>query len=174
MFQQFIRLKNQYIHLKLENIRFKPKGASTTKRMARRGLRNAEKGNPQVYDSLAPFYKAVLGGKLPQYYLDTLKEYKARSDDLPPELLSVTDPRYGKMKCLDNAIVGLSLTLQGTIEEGLVNDPSIMAAIEKFTKHNWNAFKGVGKAMTTPEEIKLINDTLDIVIGYLKTKYKLE
>ena len=104
------------------------------------------------------------------------------SDDLPfhenkyKRLALVWDsPAYPNFKCRGNVMVGISLTLQAAMYEGIVKDPSIILAINKLRYYNFNAFRGSkGEYWTTPDEIKLINDTLDTVMDYLKREYRLQ
>jgi len=151
-----------------------PEGAPTPKWMARRALKNAGQCDPQAYGSLRPLYEAVLSGKLPQYYFSELKRFKSYSDALPSEgLVGEWHPDYPFMKCRGNTIICISLALQATADEGLIKSECVLNAIERYRAQDWGFHKGKHISRTTPEEIKLINDTLDIVIGYLEREYNL-
>ncbi|MCX6770582.1 MAG: hypothetical protein NTX79_00855 [Candidatus Micrarchaeota archaeon] len=146
-----------------------PKGTPTPKWIARRSLNSLP-----LNDSACPFFQAVINRKLPQYYLIDLLEYKSRGDDLPNGLVRATDPRCHKLKCTAHSILGIKSAFAALLRERLINDPSVAGAIESYRTYDFNAFKGSHKLMTTSSEILFINETLDLVIGYLKREYKLQ
>ncbi|GEM_PF-2357661 len=158
-----------------------PKNSPTPKWQVRRGFRMLRKSGPDEIKASSSQYEAKLNGKLPQYYLGELARKRAYSDDLPfhedkyKRLALVWDsPHYPGFKCLGNVIIGISLTLQGAMYEGLVKDPPVILAINNFRYHNFSALRGAkGEYWTTPEEIKYINDTLDLVIDCLKREHNL-
>jgi|GEM_PF-3440885 len=125
-------------------------------------------------DELIPFFNAVIDGKAPQYFLNRLKMFKGYRDDLPRGKLKAGD----NAKCRGNTIARIRGDLEALLEQGLVKDDGILAAIEEYRRHEWKCGKpyiGMGNELrTTPEEIKFINSTLDAVIGYLEREYKLE
>ena len=152
-----------------------PEGTPTPKWMARRALKTARQCDQRTCESVSSFCEAVLSGKLPQYYFSELKRFKSYSDALPSEgLVGEWHPDYPNMKCKGNTIIGISLTLQATADEGLIKSEYVLNAIERYKLQDWSFHKGKYISRTTPEEIKLINDTLDTVMGYLESEYGLE
>jgi len=125
-------------------------------------------------DELVPFFKAVIDGKAPQYFFGRLKIFKSYRDDLPPEKLKAGS----NAKCRGNAIAGIRGDLEALVEQGLVKDGAVLSAIEEYLNHEWNCCKPYyGKdnwMRTSPEEMALINRTLDIVMDYLKREYNLQ
>jgi len=121
-------------------------------------------------DELRPFYDAVISGTLPNYHLARLKMFKSFSDELPAKKVDSTNPANHNMKCRVNPQAGIRNEFYTAIQEGVVQDENVINAINIYWKwlfHRDNKF-------TTPAEIALINKTLDIVIDYLKTTYKLD
>ena len=160
-----------------------PENSPAPKWQARRGLRNLRNCGDAEQKESSPGLNAILNGTVPQYCLAELKKRRYDySDALPFSEDKTTrlalvwdDPKYPYFKCRGNSIIGISLKLQRTLNEGLIKDPSVVLAINKFRYYNWNALRGAkGEYWTTPEEIMFINRTLDLVIGYLKATYNLE
>lgn len=157
-----------------------PKNSPTPRWRARRSLKLIKKSNPHLYVYVRPFYESVINNRLPQHYYDELKKRRNYSDDLPFHEdaferleLALNHPEYPFLKCRGNTIVGIGLKLTSAIDERIIKDPSVIAAILDFRQHDWNAFKGKGKYWTTPAEIEYINKTLDLVIDCLKRTYNL-
>ena len=120
-------------------------------------------------------FKAIVDGKLPQYYLNKLVSFRAYSNDLPgPRLVGEWHPHYPLMKCRGNVITAISLAIQGAVEQGLIDDERIISLINDFRHYKWNVFEGKYTSWTTSEEIKFMNDTLDVVINHLCDKYGLK
>ena len=159
-----------------------PKNSPTPKWRARVGLRTLRKSGPDEIKVFKPYFEAIINGKVPEYRLGLLKQFKDYSDDLPFHedkdkrlALVWNHPSYPNFKCRGNVLCGISMGLQGVVYEGLVKDPAVILAINNFRYHNFNAFRGnKGEYWTTPDEIAFINRTLDTVIDYLKREYKLE
>ena len=152
-----------------------PEGTPTPKWVARRSLKNLRKASQEEIAAFRPLYEAIMSNKLPQYCLAALKQFKSYSDALPSEAaVGEWHPDYPKMKCRAHAILGIAMKFDLCVDERLIKSEHVSNAIERYKKHEWSYYKGKHVSRTTPEEIKLINDTLDIVIDYLKTTYKLE
>jgi len=130
---------------------------------------------------LRPRWNAIIDGKLPQYYLAELKKFKSYSNELISDTetyLQKTLPENyrSEVKARGNAIVGIGTTLEGAVAEGLIRNEKLVSKIENFINRSWNFSRGAGKGVhfTTPEEMVLINDMLDIAIDYLKSTYYLK
>jgi hypothetical protein len=134
------------------------------------------------------YFEAIVNNQLPKYYLEQLLEKRSYSDDLPEpaispdhpnykfERLAARDnhPAYPKLKCRGNAICEISMTLRASVDDKVVTGEEALKAIDDFMSHDWNYCKGgKGENWTTPEEIQLINKTLDTVISCIKDDYKL-
>jgi len=102
------------------------------------------------------------------------------SDELPQPDVPDTHPDYKflrlqfregnpKMKCRANVIMGISLSLQGVIEDEVLTGQDHRELVEAYRTREWNAFKGSkGEYWTSPEEIEFINSTLDTMIASIK------
>ena len=78
------------------------------------------------------------------------------------------------MKCRASAIIGISSLLRSAVDEDIIKDSQVVRKIEDYRKHDWNAVgKGKGKSWTTPEEIRLINETLDAAIFCIEKTYRI-
>jgi len=76
------------------------------------------------------------------------------------------------MKCRANVITGISLSLQGVIEDEVLTGQDHRELVEGYRTREWNAFKGSkGEYWTSPEEIEFINSTLDTIIASIKEVY---
>jgi len=137
----------------------------------------------------APFWEAIRDGILPQWYLDRFRLFRDDySDDLPGIDLDKNDPDYrylrlkatydhptgNKLKCRKNVIRSIYGHFQGAINQEVIVDEGVIEVIESFGSRDWECDKGdKGEHWTTPEEIDLINDTLDVVISHLEEAYDL-
>ena len=156
-----------------------------TKEEARNALKIMEmgKGIPQVAKDL---FQAVIDETLPQFYLGRLLHLRYDlSDELPEPDVPKDHPDYKElrlefrvnnpqMKCRGNYIVSISLTLQSVIGQEVLTAPEYVDLVEEYKTRKWNAFRGAkGEYWTLPEEIQLINSTLETVIAGIKDKYGL-
>ncbi|MBD3318349.1 hypothetical protein GF342_00390 [Candidatus Woesearchaeota archaeon] len=96
----------------------------------------------------------------PLDYLAVFEELRRYDDDLPNREFDDWHPSWPKLKGRGNSIVGLLLYLHLGQRQGLFGDE-----VEGCLRHEWSVKSG---RYTTPEEIKLINRTLDYVIEYLR------
>jgi hypothetical protein len=144
--------------------------------MTTRRERTIEILQEEIDPASREYFEAIVNETLPQYYLDCFRSHKLWSDDLPGKrLVGVWHPDYPLMKCRGNFVWGLSGALRGAIGNKVVKSSEVIKKVKDFVKHDWNCFKGrKGEYWTQPEEISLINDTLDFVITYLNQEYKLE
>ncbi len=127
---------------------------------------------------IRPFFKAKRDGTLAEYYLDRLN-YKKNNylDDLPEEDIRnlVTLDEQGlfvgdNYKCSGNYIVGLSLSLQGAIDEGVITESRLIEKIAQFRNHDFKFHHG---EFTIKQEIDMVNKILAETISYLEIKTKL-
>ncbi|VVB57333.1 Uncharacterised protein [uncultured archaeon] len=102
----------------------------------------------------------------PGFYLKQLMELKAYSDDLPEQAAGPSHPAFPCMKCRHNTQQVLKLVLGELIVKDLIEDERVLSATGRFLNHSFGL-------VTTPEDIRLINKTLDTVIQYLCTAYGL-
>lgn len=71
------------------------------------------------------------------------------------------------MKCRGGAITAIRNSIWNVLDEGFVQDEQIASTIRDFLKHKFGA-------RTTPQDIQLLNDTMDLVINHLCSAYQLE
>ncbi len=134
------------------------------------------------------YFQAIAESTLPRFYRDWLRFKKGYSDDLPEPDVPRDHPDYTYirleagwnhpsspfLKCLGNVIGGISMSLKGCIDDEIVFDSEIYRLVDHYRSHNWNYARGKkGEYWTLPEEIQLINTTLDVMIGYLERTYSL-
>ncbi len=130
--------------------------------------------HPADSDFLNAHLRAIIDGTLAEYYITLLKDSKDYSDELPQgRSVGPWHPDFPFMKCRGNIITSISLLLQGVIGDGIIHDESVINIIEQYVTHEWNAFRGK-KYWTTPEEIQLINDTIDAVIACIEQTHTLD
>ncbi|MFA6300745.1 MAG: hypothetical protein WC609_00125 [Candidatus Paceibacterota bacterium] len=120
------------------------------------------------------------GAKLTQYYLNRFLHLRDDfKDDLPQEKISdleTMDERGlftgGNYKCRMNYIVGLSLALQGAVDDGVIVGEELIKKIGEFRKQGWKAGHGELTKLTrrTREDIDMMNRILADVIQFLETK----
>lgn len=123
---------------------------------------------------LLSYLEAIEKGSLTDYYLTLFLSYRDDySGDLPQKdvrkLIEINEngefnTRTGRgtaFKCQGNYIVGLALALQKAIDDSVIINPSTLESVEGFLDHDFNYIDG---RFTSPEEIDLINHTLDQVI----------
>ncbi len=134
-------------------------------------------------------YEAIAEGRYLEYLLSKLRKYRYEySDDLPESNVPPTDPDYAahrlleaelsnpsypRLKCRGNVIIGISLTLREIVDEEFIKESAILQRINDWKSSEFNAFKGKGKAFTTPEEIARMNTVLDATIAYIEKEYDL-
>jgi hypothetical protein len=133
--------------------------------------------NPNMFPEFAEYFRAIMNGTLPHYFLGQFEMYRSYSDDLPEPDIPNTDPDYRflrlqfrehnpRMKCRLNVIRGIKLTIRTALNHGIL-EPS--KELENYLGHKWEADKGAkGEYWTSREEINLINHTLDSLIAELK------
>ncbi|MCX6770580.1 MAG: hypothetical protein NTX79_00845 [Candidatus Micrarchaeota archaeon] len=140
-----------------------PEGTPTPKWIAMRELKNLRNANLEMQKYMCPLYEAIINDELPQFFCAELKR-KSENSFFPPY-----EEAYSVHR---NRLVGISSTLHSIMNERLIKDLNVIAAINNFFHYDWSAFRG--ENLTTPEEKELINKILDLVIVYLKREYKLE
>lgn len=121
------------------------------------------------------YFEAIAEGTLPQYFLELFQTLQLFSDDLPGErLVAEWHPDYPYMKCRGNCIISVNLSLSRAVADRIIKDDGVVGKVSRFGEHEWNFQKGSkGEYWTQPEEIDLINDTLDTVISHLNKEYEL-
>ncbi len=144
---------------------------------------------PDMHPTHAAYFEAAIAGEMPEFYLSRFQDYRHNcSDDLPEPDVSPEHPDYEflrlkatedhhcypRMKCRGNFIVGMSGHLQGAIIDEVIIDQEMIKTIESFRNSGFNFSRGKkGGFWTLPEEIELMNGTLDIVIEHIKETYSL-
>ncbi len=136
--------------------------------------------------SIKLYFQAILDERLPEYYLDELSNYRFNySDETPEPDVPKDHPDYkflrlqfregnDKIKCRCHAMIGISASLEGIIEDEILTEQEHIDLINQYKTRDWNAFKGgKGEFWTSPEEISFINSTLDIMIASIKKVYQL-
>lgn len=144
-----------------------------TKEDARRVLKE-EKLPPFMHK----YFKAIVEGTQPKYYLNEFRQTKSYSDVLISDYESLVKQQYSgneNIKARANVILWICLQLDSLVEQEIIKDEKLIAQIGAFRHRGWNCFKGKkGEYFTTPEELKIINTMLDTVIDYLKAAYSLK
>lgn len=122
------------------------------------------------------YFEALANESLQQYYLDRFKVFQLYSDLLPGEkLVGLWHPDYPMMKCRGTCVTGIGFDLKLAISDKVIKSKEIIEKADFFRNYNWNFQKGKkGEYWTTPEEIVLINNTLDPVAEYLNGEYTLK
>lgn len=125
---------------------------------------------------LKDYLEAMVNETLHLYYSDRLKILRMYSDDLPTGVLvGPWHPKYPMMKCRGNVIVGVGGTIQTAVNDGVVKNKDVVAKLKYYRTHDWNYAKGAkGEFWTLPEEINLINNTLDSMVNYIDREYGIE
>jgi hypothetical protein len=120
--------------------------------------RDALKKYPDL--AIADYWSAIIAETLPDYYRSQFQRIRAKSTDLPAEDVRLSIGATGNQApylCQGTSIVGLSLTLEGAIEDEVITDSSLIERIRTFRQHPFAFHRG---EFTTPEEMQMMNRTL--------------
>lgn len=125
---------------------------------------------------LREYLEAIVNATLPQYYLtEFLRKKNEYLDDLPDVPVSTLPITQGKeggkviFKCQGNYVVGLILDLKTALNDKVIDDPTIIDAINSFLLSDLEF--AVGDPKNTGR-IARINNILDKVIGCLQNTVK--
>jgi hypothetical protein len=138
---------------------------------------DALKRYPQLCEKDTPLLRYLLAlrdGTLPAYYFSTLHEYRFnRRDDLPSIDVRTLLEERGKhiFKCQGNTVLGITLSLSGLVEEGIVVQPELIQEIQEFVRSDLNFQVGDPE---NPAKIERINTILDKTLGYLGQTYNID
>jgi hypothetical protein len=116
------------------------------------------------------YQQARAAGKeqLRMYFLAKLQHLKDDYvDTLPNVKVEHNDQIYYKYKARANYIAVVMSTLELGVKDGIITNPAAVAAVNAFTKRDWNCRRN---EPTSQEEIDFINQTLATVLSSLATK----
>ncbi len=118
------------------------------------------------------YFEAIVNGTLPEYYRGELRRLRFDySDDCPSVDVRDRPTTQGERqivyKCQGNYMVGLGLTLQAAIADGILDQPKVTREVEKLLGSNLQFQVGDRK---NQERIKRINTVLDHGLDYLGRK----
>jgi hypothetical protein len=111
-------------------------------------------------------------------YLDEIPEPKINRDD--PEYVKqkkrvICDhPEFYKLKCRPHSVASILMTIQSSIEQGVIKDKVLIEEGNLFVTQEWNAMKkDRWMYTTTKEEVEKLNKIMDRYIMYIKENYKI-
>jgi hypothetical protein len=127
--------------------------------------------NPEIDGSMRTYFQAIVEGTLPEYYLDLFTHKKTDySDELPSVDVRtlIDDPqRLTKYKCQGNYVVGLSLSLQQAMSDGVISDGGLKRKIEGFIKSDLDFQVG---DPNNNSRINHINEILNKTLTHISSK----
>ncbi len=129
--------------------------------------------NPEIDGSMRSYFQAIVEGTLPEYYLDLFTHKKTDYSDESPSVdvrTLIDDPhRLTKYKCQGNYVVGLSLSLQQAVSDGIITDGGLKRKIEDFRNSDLDFQVG---DPNNSSRINRINGILDKTLGHISSKVR--
>ena len=174
-----VTCKDALVEIKTTSF-FMPNARRVSRREARREIKRIPRQTSLIdpFKTRREFYRAVIDRELPHHFLCRLNDFEKRSDELPEMLTSSSQRKAdhkSPLKCNYSTISGLEETLGLMLAQKLIKDSSVLDGINAYANRKWNAAQPYGDAenalRTTPDELKLINDTIGLVKKYLIEEY---